>query len=448
MGARVLLVDDEAAFLKVMAAELGERGYDIATAASAEEALGLLAARPLDVVVADLHMDGMGGLGLLERARDESASVQVIVLTGRGSVETAVLAMRLGAYDYQLKPVEIAILAALIDKAAERAALTRENQRLRDVMRRAVQATLEIVGKSPAIRRAKELALRAATSDSTVLIRGETGAGKELFSRLVHQESRRAQQALTTVNCTTLPENLMESELFGHRRGSFTGADSTREGLFELSDGGTIFLDEIGDLPLPLQGKLLRVLQFGEVRRIGESRIRTVDVRVIAATSRNLAEESDAGRFRQDLYYRLNVVELVVPPLRDRVEDIPLLVEAILRRWPAATGPRRFAPHSMELMQRYSWPGNVRQLENLVERCLVLTDEAEIDLERSPFSSEISAVMAGGRETLSESLEDMEREHIEKTLQRAQGNRAEAAKRLGISERALYYKIKTFGMKE
>ncbi len=446
MGARVLLVDDEAAFLKVMAAELGECGYDVATAASAEEALRLLAARPFDVVVADLHMDGIGGMGLLEAVREESGSAQVIVLTGQGSVETAVSAMRLGAYDYQLKPVEIVILGALIDKAVEKAALTRENQRLRDVVRRALPV-IEIVGKSPAIRRARELALRAAASDATVLIRGETGTGKELFARLIHRESRRAQQPLTTVNCTTLPENLMESELFGHRRGSFTGADASREGLFELSDGGTIFLDEIGELPLPLQGKLLRALQFGEVKRVGESRIRTVDVRVLAATSRDLGAESEAGRFRNDLYYRLNVVELIIPPLRDRVEDIPLLVEAILRRWPWATGPRRFAPRSLDLLRRYSWPGNVRQMENLIERCLVLTDEVEIDLERSPFGSEIRAVMASGG-TLPVSLEAMEREHIQKALERAQGNRAEAAKRLGISERGLYYKIKTLGLKE
>ena len=396
MGARVLLVDDETAFLKVVAAELGECGYDVATAASAEEALRLLAGQPFDVVVADLHMDGIGGLGLLETVRDESASVQVIVLTGQGSVETAVSAMRLGAYDYQLKPVEIAMLGALIDKAAERAALTRENRRLRAVVRHA-QPNVDILGRSPVIKRVLELALRAAASESTVLIRGETGTGKELFARLIHRESRRAKQALTTVNCTTLPENLMESELFGHRRGAFTGADASREGLFELSDGGTVFLDEIGELPLPLQGKLLRAIQFGEVRRVGESMTRRIDVRVLAATSRDLGAESEAGRFRHDLYYRLNVVELIVPPLRDRVEDIPLLVEAILRRWSATSGPRRFAPRSLDLLRRYSWPGNVRQLENLVERCLVLTDEAEIDLERSPFGAEIRAVMAGGR---------------------------------------------------
>jgi len=441
----VLLVDDEAAFLKVMSSELRERGYDVTSAGSAEEALRLIPGISCDVIVADLHMNGIGGIGLLEAMREESRPLQVIVLTGQGTVETAVQAMKAGAYDYLLKPVDIARLAALIDKAAEKASLERENRRLRDVVRRG-QRAVEIIGRSPAIRHAMELAERAAGSDAAVLIRGETGTGKELFSRRVHELSSRGARPLTTVNCTTFPESLMESELFGHRKGAFTGADATREGVFELSDGGTILLDEIGELPLPLQGKLLRVLQFGEVRRVGESTTRTVDVRLLAATSRDLLRESESGAFRSDLYYRINVVELVVPPLRDRAEDIPLIVERILERWCGPGPRRRFSARSLDRLMRYSWPGNVRQLENLVERCLVLTDEEEIDLERSPFGPEIRSLITTGGPA-PETLEEAEKRHIMKALENAGGNRADAARRLGISERSLYYKIKTFDLK-
>jgi len=442
---RVALVDDEAAFLRVLDAELRELGFDVVSHASAEEAMADLRSNVRDVVVADMRMIGPGGIDLLKAARREGWSAEVIILTGGGSIESAVEAMKLGAYDYVLKPVDLEKLAALIVKASERVALQRENRKLHDLLRR-TRREVRIVGRSPAIERSLALARRAAAGESTVLIEGETGTGKELFARMIHGESGRSTQPLITVNCATLPDTLIESELFGHRKGSFTGAHENREGVFELADGGTIFLDEIGEIPVALQSKLLRALQFGEVRRLGDSVNRTVDVRVIAASSRDLRAEAAKGLFREDLYYRLNVIEVRIPPLRERAEDIPLLVEAILGRWSPNGHERRLTPRSMDRLVRYAWPGNVRQLENLLERCMVLCDDEEIDLERSAFGIEMSRLLDSREPERNDTLQEMERRHIEATLKRLGGNRTGAARELGISVRTLYYRMKALGI--
>ncbi|MBI3450000.1 MAG: sigma-54-dependent Fis family transcriptional regulator [Acidobacteria bacterium] len=276
---------------------------------------------------------------------------------------------------------------------------------------------------------------------------GETGVGKDLFARLIHRESARSGQPLITVNCATLPESLIESELFGHRKGAFTGALEHREGVFELADGGTLFLDEIAEIPAALQSKLLRALQFGEVKRLGDTVSRTTDARVIGATSRDLKAEMAAGRFREDLYYRLNVLELRIPPLRERLEDIPALVAAILRRARRPEGPRRLGPRSVDLLMKYDWPGNVRQLENLLEQCQVLSDDVEIDLAQTPFAAELEESLSRAGTRVDATLEEIERRHIQSTLERHRGNRANAARELGVSVRALYYKIKSLGVK-
>jgi len=443
---RVLVVDDEAGFLRVLHGELGELGFDVVSFPSAEEAMAHLRNESRDVVVADMRMAGPGGMDLLKASVQENWGVQVIILTGGGTIESAVEAMKLGAYDYVLKPVDLEKLAALIGKAAERATLQRENRRLQGALRRAEPAPA-IVGGGPAMKRALDLARRAAASESTVLVVGETGAGKDLFARLIHRESARSRQPLITVNCATLPESLIESELFGHRKGAFTGAFEHREGVFELADGGTLFLDEIAEIPASLQSKLLRALQFGEVKRLGDTVSRTTDARVIGATSRDLKAEMAAGRFREDLYYRLNVVELRIPPLRERLEDIPELVAAILSRARRAEGPRRLSPRSLDLLMKYDWPGNVRQLENLLERCQVLSDDVEIDLARTPFAAEIEESASPVGRADAATLEEIERRHIRSTLERHKGNRAAAAGELGISVRALYYKIKSLDVK-
>ena len=447
---RVLLVDDEANFLRVLHSELAELGFDVLSYGTAREAMECLSAQARDVVVADMRMIGPGGIDLLKAARKEGWSVEVIILTGGGTIESAVEAMKLGAYDYVLKPVDLEKLAALIMKAAEKVGLHRENRKLQKLLR-LTQPAVRIVGRSPAMEHVLALARRAAAGESNVLIEGETGTGKELFARLIHGESSRSGQPLITVNCAALPETLLDSELFGHRKGSYTGALEHREGVFELADRGTLFLDEVGEIPFPLQAKLLRALQFGEVKRIGDSVNRTVDARVIGATSRDLRSETANGGFREDLYYRLNVIELRIPPLRERLEDIPLLVEGTMLRWARDDGPRRMSPRSLELLQRYHWPGNVRQLENLLERCLVLCDDAEIDLERSPFGREIREIMSTGEipaDGTDGTLEEIARRHIEATLRRTRGNRAEAARHLGISVRNLYYKMKSLGLSD
>ena len=442
---RVLIVDDETNFLKVLHRELQDLGFAVASCGSVDAALESLRSQPCEVVVADLHMPGNGGMSLLKAVRDDGLGAEVVMLTGGGTVQSAVEAMKLGAYDYVLKPVDLGKLAALIGKAAERVELNRENRKLQGLLRRS-PAPVQITTASPMMERAIALAKRAAVSGSTVLIQGETGTGKELFARFVHAQSARSGQAMITVNCATLPDTLVESELFGHRKGAFTGADSHREGMVELADGGTLFLDEVGELPVALQSKLLRLAQFGEVKRVGDSVPRIVDVRLIAATARDLRAEVAKGSFREDLYYRLNVVELSIPPLRDRPEDIPVIAQSILARWAGGRSARRFSPRSLQILQRYAWPGNVRQLENLVERCLVLGDEELIDLERSAFGAEISAAMSTGTASPAATLEELERHHIETTLRRLGGNREQVARALGISLRSLYYRIKSLGI--
>jgi DNA-binding NtrC family response regulator len=364
----LLLVDDDAEFRSLAAGWLTRHGMKVEQAASGEEAVTLADRRRFDVALLDMRMPGISGLELLERLKASDPECEVIMLTGSATVETAVQAMRSGAFHYLTKPVQLAELQVQIEKAAQSARLQHENKQLKVALERS-QPSDQIIGRSPAMNDVFRLIERAGRSDKPILIQGESGTGKELVARALHRASSRADKALVVINCAALPETLLESELFGHEKGAFTGAISAKPGLFEVADRGTLFIDEIGELAGSLQAKLLRVLEDGSLRRIGSIKERRVNVRLLAATNRNLAEHVQAGRFREDLYYRINVMSLELPPLRAREGDIPLLIEHFLA--PDWT----IEPEARRAMEAYHWPGNVRQLINVIDRAKILADD-------------------------------------------------------------------------
>jgi DNA-binding NtrC family response regulator len=448
--ARVLLVDDDESFRRVQAFKLEQAGCTVTTCADGEAALETFGDSSHDVVITDIRMPGIDGLALLGRLRSISPATPVIVVTGHGTIDTAVEAMKQGAFDFLTKPFPGDHLELTLQRALEMADLARENRELR----RAVEGRFSfenLIGNSPAMRGLYESMELAAPTSSTILVRGETGSGKELVARAIHYNSPRRNEPFVTVNCGALPETLIEAELFGHRKGAYTGADRNRAGKFETADGGTLFLDEIGEIPLDLQPKILRVLQDGEVDRIGEDRPVRVDVRVIAATHRDLERLIDDGLFRSDLYYRLAVVPLEVPPLRDRREDIPLLAQHFLSRMCERNNRPglSFPDEAMPLFEHYSWPGNVRELENIVERMVVLSREDSLSLASAPEQIRRPPRNSGSSLRLPEEglrFEDLEKDLIRQALERTASNQTRAAKLLGLTRNTLLYRMQKFGL--
>ncbi len=431
----LLIVDDDPDFRASLARRFLRRGYRTEQAADANEALALLERRQFDVAILDMVMPGMSGLELLKLLKQANPDCEAIMLTGQGTIETAVEAMKQGAFDYLTKPFPLSELEARIEKAAERRQLTKENEQLKAVLQRN-RPVEQMVGQSPAMQEVYRLVRRAGPTDKAILIQGESGTGKELVARALHEHSQRANRPMVVINCAALPEPLLESEMFGHEKGAFTGAVAAKPGLFEVADGSTLFIDEIGELAPSLQAKLLRVLEDGSLRRVGSLKERRVNVRLLAATNRNLEAEVRAGRFRQDLYYRINVMSLELPPLRERNGDVRLLIDHFL-------GPDwSIEPQALAAMQRYDWPGNVRELANAIERAKILADDHIVHLHDLPrdivrsVSSETASEPAAVADA--DALASIQRAHIIDVLRRTGGNKARAARKLGISRRSLY----------
>jgi two-component system response regulator HydG len=446
---RALIVDDVVDMAETIANDLEEAGFDTLVAGGGAEALELFAKEPTDVVVTDLRMKSVDGLDLLDGLKRLDPSVPVVIMTAFGGIESAVEAMRRGAFHYVTKPFELDTLRALVQRACRERLLARENEELRRSLRES-RATQRLLGESEAIRQVRGLIDRLAGASSPVLILGETGTGKELVAKAIHADGPRADKPFVAVNCAALPAELLESELFGHARGAFTGASQARRGLFVEADGGTLFLDEVGDLPLPLQGKLLRVLQSGEVRPVGSETNRTVDVRVIAATHKELAALVEKGLFREDLFFRLDVLRVLVPPLHARAEDIPALVDHFLRK-SLEGAPRSvlagFEPEALDFLTRFAWPGNIRQLQNLVERLVVtaqtpLAKVSDVQQALGPARDADPIVALVQKPMTLEALEDR---YIAAILQKVGGNKQKAAEILGVDPSTLYRREKTRG---
>lgn len=441
----VLVVDDDADMRELAYDMLKDRGHQVTTAGSGEEALKRLAEEDYAVVLTDLRMKGMQGNELLTEIKRRFPDVNVILMTAFGSVETAVDAMKQGASDYLTKPVKKDELVRVVERVIREAALRREVSRLRREIHKEYSFH-QILGKSKAIQAVFDLIRRVADSPTNVLITGESGTGKELVAKAIHYNSDRKDAPFIPVNCAAIPEQLLESELFGHMRGSFTDAKTDKRGLFEEAQKGTLFLDEISELPIMLQAKLLRAIQEREIRRVGATKPIPVDVRIIAATNLNLADEVKAKRFRDDLYYRLNVIEIKLPPLRERREDIPLLVDAFLKKCGDARRKevKGVSEAALAMLMDYAWPGNVRELENVIERAVTLSRGEKIVPEDLPPAVQGSR---GDRRVLDEaaertlSLEAMEKEYILKILDKMGGNKYQAAQALGIDRKTLYRKL-------
>ncbi len=446
MNPRILIVDDEERMASVVAMALGRAGYECETCGSGAAALVTLAARGADVVVTDWKMPQMDGIELLRRLQAQQPGLPVILLTAHGSVPNAVAAMREGAFDYVTKPFDNDELRALVARALEMTRLERENRYLRQEVasRYAPEA---MVAESPRGKELLALVRRVAPSRSTVLIQGESGTGKELVARLLHYWSDRVGRPFVAVNCKAFAEGVLESELFGHEKGAFTGAHAARAGCFERAAGGTLFLDEIGETSPDFQAKLLRVLQDGEVLRVGATQPRSVEVRLAAATNRVLREDIAAGRFREDLFFRLNVIPIHLSPLRERREDILPLAHHFLDRYAADAGRRlHFAPEAEQALLAHTWPGNVRELENAIERAAVLARTEEITPEDLLIEQSLAAPAATADGTLQECLDQAAAARIRTALDAAKGQRAEAARVLGIERTTLYRMMKRLGL--
>jgi len=440
--ATVLVVDDEKVVRDSLARWLSDEGYATATAASAAEVLRLLQDRRWDLVLLDIKMPGMDGMELQRRLREIDPLALVIIMTGYASVETAVTAMKSGAFDYITKPFDPDELSLLVRKALEHRQLKLDNARLREQLGSAL-APVELIGSSAAMARVREAIATVAPTEATVLIQGESGTGKELVARAIHNLSPRRYLPMVIIHCGALTETLLESELFGHEKGAFTGAQYRKKGKFEVAEGGTVFLDEIGDISLKTQTDLLRVLQEKEVTRVGGNQPIKLDFRAIAATHRDLEQLVRQGSFRADLFFRLNVFNIRVAPLRERREDTPVLVEHFLRKYAGAMNKhfKSVAPEAMELLTAQPWPGNVRELENAVQRAMVVGREPELRLQDFSFATRL----AGERPR---SLEEVERLHVEEVLRECGWNQSRAARILGIDRVTLYHKIKRYGLKK
>jgi two-component system response regulator AtoC len=439
----ILIVDDEVAQRELLRGFLERQGYEALTAADGEEALELFRKEPVQLVLLDHRMPGLTGDQILQRMKAINPMVRAVMITAYGDVGTAVTMMKLGADDFIEKPVDLEGLLAIIHRIEQKAAVEEDASHVT----RAVEEgplPLKIVAESHAMKEALSLVRRVAATPWTVLIRGETGTGKELIARLIHLLSPRKDALFIEVNCAAIPETLFESELFGHEKGAFTGAVATRRGRFELAEGGTLFLDEIGELPLVLQPKLLRALEEKHITRVGGERELKVDVRLVAATNRDLKRMFEAGQFREDLYYRLNVLEIEIPPLRQRREDIPALLDFFLERY--ALRPVRFTPEALDTLIKYPFPGNVREVEHVIQRTITLTRSQII--RPSDLPEEVRQYRATTQGTLAERLEAVEREMLLAALENTEWVQTRAAELLGISERVLRYKMAKHGIKK
>jgi DNA-binding NtrC family response regulator len=449
---KLLLVEDDDDFRDMCSKYMTLQSFDVEAVANGQEALRRCDLKHFDVAVVDMNMPGISGLELLQRLKERNLDTEVIILTGQATVENAVQAMKFGACDYLMKPFPLSELEQRIRNAAEKGRMQKENVRLKTLLEQHRPKT-HMVGESPQMKEVHRLIERVGPTDKAVLIQGESGTGKELVARAIQQQSTRADKPFVTINCAALPEQLVESELFGHEKGSFTGAVATKPGLFEVADGGTLFIDEIGELPLSLQPKLLRVLEDGSLRRVGSHQERKVDVRLVAATNRDLQKEVQEGRFREDLYYRINVMALVLPPLRERQGDIPILVRHFL-------GPDWDVElKAQAAIESYRWPGNVRQLINALERATILAEDRTITLDDLPrdvaeappanVRTSPASDAAGNCDESADDLnrlDDLQRQHILAVLDRERGNKARAARVLGIHRRKLYRLLERYGI--
>ncbi len=447
----ILIIDDEENLRFMLSVMLRKQGYIVDVAEDGKAALSMMATHTYNYILCDIQMPKMDGRAFLSEAIARGISAPIIMMTAYGTVDTAVACMQDGAYDFISKPFKRDEIVIVLKKAEEREHLKEENRTLK------TEAAFRnsfcgLVGRNPAMLSIYEQIQRVADLKTTVLIQGESGTGKELVARAIHNSGARSKKEFVAINCGAIPENLLENELFGHVKGSFTGAVSDKTGLFEQANGGTLFLDEVGEMPLSLQVKLLRVLQEGDVRRIGASSSRRVDVRVVSATARNLQEEVSSGRFREDLYFRLNVFSLQMPPLRERLDDIPLLVQQLVKKCALKTGKGSVPRVSAEAMRKllsHTWPGNVRELENVLERALVLSDGdqiSETSLPGAPSKELPSYQMDDDNLSIKQAEKIMEIELIRKALERTGGNRTHAARILEISHRALLYKLKEYAL--
>ncbi len=445
---RILIVDDEANARAALSEILREEGYSTETAADGFKALGKLEEFQPDVVLTDLKMPGLDGIGLMEKAQATHSEATFVVMTAFGSISSAVEAVKKGAYNYLTKPLDFSVLAVVVERAVERSRLLQENSRLRDRLRER-NAFGHVIGSHPSMVKLLRLIEQVAPSRASVLIQGETGTGKELVAEMIHRASPRAKAPLVRLNCAALSESLLESELFGHEKGSFTGAITRREGRFELAAGGTFFLDEVSEIPLATQVKLLRFLQERTFERVGGNETLKVDVRILAASNRDLRQRIAEGLFREDLYYRLNVVTLEIPPLRERVSDIPELAMFFLRRYAQENGKRidGFSDEALRALAGYAWPGNVRELENAVERAVVLCDGARVEARHLPAGIDIHAEPRGDvvPPVPGTTIYDLERFAILRTLEACKGSTSKAATILGISPRKIQYKLHEYG---
>ena len=434
-----------------MSLELPRMGHEVTVCPDGITAVAALERNSYDCILVDLDMPGLSGIEVIAKAKQLSPQTDAVVLTGKSSLETAIAALRHGAFEYLTKPCKLVELQSLLDRVAEKRALTNKYLAIKRQLER-IEGTSQLIGASAGMERVRKLIAKVAPTNSTALVLGETGTGKELVARALHDQSLRAEMPFVAINCGALPESLIESELFGHRRGSFTGADEHRVGLFEVANGGTLFLDEIGELPKAMQAKLLRFLGSGEIRRVGENESFTVDVRVVCATHRDLAQMVDEGDFREDLMFRINTFEIHLPPLRERTEDIVQLAKHFAMRFRQGARPNDelLTPEAITVLTEHSWPGNVRELANVIERAMILSDAGPIAPEHLPSrfeSRRARTAVAGGSSPLKavsstpQTLREIEMQVIYQTLERLGGNKPKAAEELGISLKTLYNKL-------
>ncbi len=446
------MVDDEETQRESLRGFLEKKGYAVVPAASGAAAIGKLKQSDFDLIITDYQMPGMTGAQLLDEAKSINPSVPVIVMTAFGTVESAVAIMKQGAFDFLQKPIDLEELLVLIERAEERSTLIRENKQLRQQLAERFRFD-GIVSASGEMEQALNMAARVARSKASVLIRGESGTGKELVAKAIHYASDRSDKPFVVVNCAAMPETLFESELFGHEKGAFTGADKPRAGKFEQAHGGTLFIDEVGDIPMPVQVKLLRAVQFGSIERLGSNKTISTDVRIITATNRNLEKMIETGEFREDLFYRFNVVAVHLPPLRARKSDIPILVDFFLKKYAGQSAEpiEGVSREAMDALIKYHFPGNVRELENIIQRAAVLARKSIITTKDLPShvwaaAEQPTDVADGLPSGLNDAVEQLERKMIGSALAEASGNQSRAAELLGINERTLRYKMSKYGI--
>ncbi|MCI0492878.1 MAG: sigma-54 dependent transcriptional regulator [Planctomycetes bacterium] len=442
-GLAILFADDNRSLQELMKLEIPRMGHRVTVCPDGLTAVAALEMESFDCLLVDLDMPGLNGIDVIARAKELCPDAEAVILTGKSSLETAIAALRHGAFDYLTKPCTLVEIESLLRRVQDKRRLTQQCRALQRRLER-IEGTPRLIGKSPCMERVRALIGKVAPTQSTVLILGETGTGKELVARAVHDQSTRAAEPFVAINCGALPETLIESELFGHRKGAFTGADEHRVGLFEVAHGGTIFLDEIGELPKAMQAKLLRVLENREIRRVGENRSLTVDVRVVCATHRDLPEMVAAADFREDLMYRINTFEIFLPPLRERLDDIDELADHLLGRFRKRNGPagRQIADDAVAALKSHVWPGNVRELANTLEHATILCDDGPITADHLPAHfNRRQLIGAAANRPGPISLRDLEMQAIYQALERNDGSKAKAADELGISLKTLYNKL-------